>query len=279
MKQTIELDAATEFGRRQAPLAARVSWWLATHRLFSSKTRHGLRRRIRGRHQGPYDVTVGGLNFRTYPAENYCDRVLFGAGRLPEMAERRLLQPVIRPGMNFVDVGANVGTYSLWVARLAGPSARILALEPHPRTFAKLRFNIEANLARNIVALDLGAGEESAVMQLYFDGGGNVGQSSMLAAGAGSAAKPQSARVEPLPDILAAEGFTGIDLLKIDVEGYEDRALLPLFTKGPAALWPAALLIETVQRNLWETDCIAFLAERGYREVGATGQNLLLLRN
>lgn len=277
--KTTELDAATDFGQRRASPGARLSWWLATHRLFSSATRHRLRRRIRRRHQGPYDVTVEGLNFRTYPAENYCDRVLFGAGRLPETAERRLLEPFIRPGMSFIDIGANVGTYALWVAKLAGPSARALALEPHPRTFAKLRFNINANGARNVVALNLGAGQESAVMQLFFDGGGNVGQSSLLAAGAGGDAKSQDARIEPLPDVLAAEGFTTIDLLKIDVEGYEDRALLPLFIKGPAALWPAALLIETVQRDLWGTDCIAFLAARGYRQAGATGQNLLLVRS
>lgn len=277
--KTTELDAETHFGRRRASLGARLSWWLATHPLFSSATRHRLRKSIRRKHRGPYDIRVDGLNFRTYPAENYCDRVLFGAGRLPEPAERRLLEPYIRPGMNFVDVGANIGTYALWVAGLAGPSARALALEPHPRTFAKLSFNIAANSARNVVALDLGAGEESALVQLYFDGGGNVGQSSMLAAGAGGAARPRDVRIEPLPDLLAAEGFTTIDLLKIDVEGYEDRALLPLFTKGPAMLWPAALLIETVQRDLWETDCIAFLTERGYRQAGATAQNLLLVRS
>ncbi|HWK63867.1 MAG TPA: FkbM family methyltransferase [Rhizobiaceae bacterium] len=222
---------------------------------------------------------MDGLNFRTYPAENYCDRVLFGAGLLPEAAERRLLAPFIRPGMNFVDIGANVGTYALWAAKLAGPSARVLALEPHPRTFAKLKFNIEANAARNVVALNLGAGEQSAVARLYFDGGGNVGQSSMLAAGAGGDARPTDVRIEPLPDLLGAEDFTTIDLLKIDVEGYEDRALLPLFAKGPATLWPAALLIETVQRDLWETDCVACLAERGYRQAGATGENLLLIRS
>lgn len=279
MKTAVELDSTMEFGSRQAGFAARLGWWLATHRLFSSQTRHGLRRRIRRRHQGPYDVTVDGLRFRTYPAENYCDRVLFGAGALPETAERRLLEPHVRTGMNFVDVGANIGTYSLWAARLAGPTARILALEPHPRTFAKLRFNIEANRAENIVALNLGAGEESSVLPLYFDGGGNVGQSSMLAAGAGNAARPQDARVEPLAEILPAEGFTKVDLLKIDIEGYEDRALLPLFTKGPETLWPAALLIETVQRDLWQTDCLAFLDARGYRQGGATGQNVLLLRD
>lgn len=276
--KTTDLDAETHFGRRRAPLGARFSWWLATYRLFSSPTRHRLRKGARRRHRGPYDVTVDGLNFRTYPAENYCDRVLFGAGRLPEAAERRLVEPFIRPGMTFIDIGANVGTYALWVARLAGPSARVLALEPHPRTFAKLKFNIEVNDARNVVALNLGAGEESAVARLYFDGGGNVGQSSMLAAGAGGGAEPQDVRVEPLPDVLVAERFTTIDLLKIDVEGYEDRALLPLFAKGPATLWPTAVLIETVQRNLWETDCITFLTERGYRQAGATGQNLLLVR-
>jgi FkbM family methyltransferase len=281
MKTVAELDTTMPFGTRRAPFGARLLWWLATHRLIARETRGRLRRRIRGRHRGPYDVSVDGLNFRTYPTENYCDRMLFGAGALPEPAERVLLRPFIRPGMFFVDVGANIGTYALWVAALAGPSSRILALEPHPRTFAKLRFNIEANGAANVTALDFGADEQRGVMQLFFDGGGNVGQSSMLAEGAGAASNPETVpetvKVAPLAEILEAERFPVIDLLKIDVEGYEDRALLPLFSEEYRSLWPAALLIETVQSNLWRTDCLAFLAARGYRKAGATAQNSLLV--
>lgn len=271
------LDATQAFGSRKASLTARLSWWLATHRLLSRETRHRLRKRIRRKHRGPYDITVEGLNFRAYPAENYCDRVLFGARSLPEADERRLLMPLIRPDIRFVDVGANVGTYSLWVAGLAGPSAQILALEPDPRTYAKLRFNIEANRSTAVIALNLGAGDHRGVIPLYFDGGGNAGQSSMLAAGAGGAATSQDVAVETLPAILAAAGFTGVDLLKIDIEGFEDRALLPLFSIAPRPLWPAAILIETVQRPLWQTDCVAFLTTRGYRQAGATAQNILLV--
>lgn len=278
MKTVAELDTTVPFGGRRAPAGARLFWWLATHRMFSRETRNRLRRRIRGKHRGPYDVTVERLNFRTYPSENYCDRVLFGSRALPEAAERRLLRPFIRPGMHFVDVGANIGTYSLWVAALAGPSARVLALEPHPRTFAKLRFNLEANQAENVVALNFGVSDRSGLKELFFDGGGNVGQSSMLAAGAGGTSSPETVRVAPLTDFLDAEHFEKVDLLKIDVEGYEDRALLPLFEDGPASVWPAAILIETAQRQLWETDCIAFLAARGYRQAAATPQNVVLVR-
>ncbi|BCH29253.1 methyltransferase [Mesorhizobium sp. L-8-10] len=287
MKAAAELDTTMPFGGRRASLGARLLWWLATHRLLARETRGRLRRIIRGRHRGPYDVIVDGVNFRTYPTENYCDRMLFGAGALPEPAERVLLRPFVRPGMHFVDVGANVGTYALWIAVLAGPSARILALEPHPRTFAKLRFNIEANGATNVTAVNLGAGPNSGVMQLFFDGGGNVGQSSMLVEGAGAASNretvrrtvPETVKVAPLAEILEAERFPAIDLLKIDVEGYEDRALLPLFSEESRSLWPAALLIETVQSELWQTDCLAFLAARGYRKADATAQNTLLVRD
>jgi FkbM family methyltransferase len=277
MKAAAELDITMPFGGRRASYSARFLWWLATNRLLARQTRSRLRRRIRGRHRGPYDVSIEGLNFRTYPTENYCDRVLFGSGALPEPAERGLLQPFIQPAMRFVDVGANIGTYSLWVAASAGPSARILALEPHPRTFSKLRFNIEANDAANVVAVNLGASDRSGALPLFFDGGGNVGQSSMLPEGAGGISSPETVRVAPLGEILDAEQFDEVDLLKIDVEGYEDRALLPLFAGSSRSLWPTALLIETVQSRLWETDCLSFLAARGYREAGRTAQNVLLV--
>jgi hypothetical protein len=53
--------------------------------------------------------------------------------------------------------------------------------------------------------------------------------------------------------------------LKIDVEGYEDRVLLPFVAAAPRSMWPRRILMETHWRSRWEQDCLEGLREAGYR--------------
>jgi len=68
------------------------------------------------------------------------------------------------------------------------------------------------------------------------------------------------------------------DALKIDVEGFEDVVLTGFFAQAPQALWPRAVVIEHLARNEWQTDSIADMIARGYRQTGRTRSNTLLLR-
>ncbi len=215
---------------------------------------------------------------RAWPSENRCDRIATGQGHLPEAPERALIEPLLSSGMAFVDVGANVGVYSLFVSARTNGSARVLALEPHPRTYAKLTCNCRLNGWKNILAVNLAAGAQQGEALLYSDSGGNIGGSSLVAAAAGTEVS-QTIATKPLPDILHDAGFDGIDLLKADVEGFEDRALIPLFTdKALQPLWPAAILIETVHQALWQHDLLAILQQHGYSVAARTEENLLLTR-
>ncbi|WP_187968076.1 FkbM family methyltransferase [Aquibium microcysteis] len=272
------IDSASAFGTRAPGRFACLVWALTVSAGIPQARRKAIRKHFAARLAGPFDVTAGGIAFRAYPAENRDDRMLVGRGELPEAEEHALVAPLLKPDMVFVDIGANVGTYALFVATRAGPGARVLAFEPHPRTFAKLAFNLCANGARNVVARNLAIAAAAGTMELYSDGGGNVGHASLLKEGAGTVRSTQSVQVAPLAAILAEEGIEAIDLLKIDVEGFEDRALLPLFDQAPERLWPAAILIETVLSTLWQHDCLAVLAEKGYRRAGETAENVLLVR-
>ncbi|RST87117.1 FkbM family methyltransferase [Aquibium carbonis] len=272
------LDTTTAFGKRPPSRFARLIWALTVSGDIPHPRRKAIRKHFGSRLAGPFDVTAGGIAFRAYPAENRDDRMLVGHGVLPEAEEHALIEPLLKPGMVFVDIGANVGTYSLHVATKAGPGARIIAFEPHPRTFAKLAYNLDANGAGNVAAQNLAIAGETGTMELYSDGGGNIGHASLLREGAGAVRSTQAVPVAPLASVLARQGVPNVDLLKIDVEGFEDRALLPLFEQAPERLWPKAILIETVLSTLWLRDCIGFLADRGYRRGGETAENVLLLR-
>ncbi|MEP0276218.1 MAG: FkbM family methyltransferase, partial [Nitratireductor sp.] len=114
------LDTTTPFGQRRPGFAATAAWRLATAGLLSPAARRLVRKRLAGRFDGPFDVEVAGLKLRAYPTENRDDRILLGRGTMPEPAELALIAPRLAPGMVFVDIGANVGTYALFVARTAG---------------------------------------------------------------------------------------------------------------------------------------------------------------
>ncbi len=272
----IELDNESPFGSRKPGFGARVSWKLAAASWLPKNLRQYVRKTYGYRAPGPFDIQVDGLNFRAYPAENYCDRIMLGRSALPEPAERVLVRNLVTSGMVFVDVGANVGTYSLDVARLAGPDATILAFEPHPRTFAKLSFNCAANNAARIRLFNKGIGPQESTMELWSDGGGNIGHASLLPEGAGKAVAHETVDIVVLSTVLATERVDQIDLLKIDIEGFEDQALLPVFDRAPKRLWPRAILLETVHRHLWQTDCLERLVELGYDVAEETAENVLL---
>ena len=80
-----------------------------------------------------------------------------------------------------------------------------------------------------------------------------------------------------LQRILEEAGVAKVDALKIDIEGFEDRALVPFFKEAPQALWPRAVVIEHLSRDEWQLDCIADMLARGYAEAGRTRSNTLLL--
>ena len=230
-----DLDVETRFSERLPGMVDRIVWSSATTGFLSSRLRKAIRKKLGGSRAGPFDMLAEGIRFRAYPTENRCDRVITGRRHLPERSERALLAPFVRKGGTFVDIGANIGTYTLWASRLVGPTGRVVALEPHPRTFAKLRFNILANEAGNVVLLNVAAGDEEGTALLRFDGGGNIGGASLLQVRQGAPEITVPIPVRPLKSLLEKAGVTRPDVIKIDVEGFEDRGLLPYYQKTEPA--------------------------------------------
>jgi FkbM family methyltransferase len=273
------LDVETRFSERRPGTLDRIVWSSATTGFFSSRLRKAIRKKLGASRAGPFDIMAEGIRFRAYPTENRCDRVITGQRQLPERSERALLAPFVRKGSVFVDIGANVGTYTLWASRLVGPAGRVVALEPHPRTYAKLRYNILANEAVNVVVLNVAAGDEEGAAVLRFDGGGNIGGASLLASEKGTPEVAVPIAMRPLKTLIENAGLVKPDVIKVDIEGFEDRALLPYYEMAPQpALWPVTVMIETALKERWKTDCVSFLKDRGYKEKAATKENIILQR-
>jgi FkbM family methyltransferase len=85
-------------------------------------------------------------------------------------------------------------------------------------------------------------------------------------------------RVFRLETLLAEHGIDRIDLMKIDIEGHEDRVLPGFLLASPLPLWPRSIIIEHLSRKQWAIDCIEACVARGYRIEIHTRQNSILSR-
>ena len=223
---------------------------------------------------GPVDVPYQGASFRFYHQASATER---GALFNPDynLDELDFLRAQTPEGGVFVDVGANVGTYAMVLARHVGASGKVIAIEPHPVTHARLAFNRAASGFAQVRLVAAAAGPSDGELMIETDGD-NLGASHIVTGKAASnAIRVTSLRLQR---ILGDAGVDHVDALKIDVEGYEDRVLTGFFKHAPPSLWPRAVVIEHLSQNEWLDDCIADMRARGYVEVGKTRSNTLLVR-
>jgi FkbM family methyltransferase len=260
-----------------APNAAQAAIIRLAHgsRLKRGAFRPMLSRLVNLLRAGPLDVPYQGASFRFYHQFSATER---GALFNPDynLEELDFLRGHTPGGGVFVDVGANVGTYAMVLARHVGPTGKVIAIEPHPVTHARLAFNRTASGFPHAVLVAAAAGDADGELMIETDGD-NLGASHVVTGEpSANAVKVPSLRLQR---ILAEAGVAKVDALKIDVEGFEDRVLMPFFKDAPQALWPRAVVIEHLSRNEWLADCIADMLARGYREAGKTRSNTLLRRD
>ncbi len=144
---------------------------------------------------------------------------LHRAGRIGT-PEKDALQQIVRPGMTAVDVGANLGLYTVLLSFLVGPAGRVVAFEPDPHHFALLLKNCALNACANVEAHNLALGRGSGRFFLHkeiLNSGNNF-------LGAGG----MHSRNEMEVDVLSIDEFLPTlrpDLVKIDVQGWEVEVL------------------------------------------------------
>lgn len=135
-------------------------------------------------------------------------------------AEARLLQQLIRPGMTVVEIGANMGSHSVDMARACAPGP-FYAFEPQPRLFQILCANLALNDVDNALAYPEACGAEEGeamIPRIDYAQRGNFGGVSLGdATDAGIVV-----RVRPID----ALDLPACGLLKIDVEGFEAQVVL-----------------------------------------------------
>lgn len=227
----------------------------------------------------PFDMEVDGIKFRLYPKDNLHDRIAMLSGRLPELDWYDAIFTPLEGGGTFVDIGANVGFFTV-VAHARGiPNLKILPIEPHPVMRERLAANLALNAADEVRIEASAVGAEVATMTLHQPSKHNFGVTTLHAEGAQKSRADYEVQVKPLTMILAEHGVQAIDLLKIDIEGYEDRALVPFFEAADRSLWPRAVFIEHDSSERWDVDVLETMTQKGYEIVQRDEQNTLLKLN
>jgi FkbM family methyltransferase len=128
------------------------------------------------------------------------------------VSEANLVKSLLAPGMNVVDVGANIGYYTLMFAQVLGPAGRIIAIEPSPENLTELKLNIERNKLRSVEIVPKAVG--------------NVRKRVGLRSGINSGVVRDDTPVYSVEQDLIDNIITDpIDFMKLDIEGYEGFAL------------------------------------------------------
>ncbi len=171
-----------------------------------------------------------------------------------------------RPGSHVIDVGTNIGWTLLNFAKIS-QTGKVLGFEPDPDNFAACHGNIELNKLDNVTILQkaLGTQKSTAMMEVRTPSnrGGN-----RIAPGTGKGSV--KVIIERLDDVTDIKAWHGLDLIKIDVEGYELHVL-----EGATSLlsrYKPTLFIEVDDDNLNDQGnsakaLIAFLELKGYHRI------------
>lgn len=166
--------------------------------------------------------------------------------RAHEQYETKLFRQFITKGMTIVDIGANIGYYTLLAARLVGKEGKVFAFEPEPQNYALLLRNIELNGYDNVVAVRKAVSRKTGKAELFINK--QSGAHGFLPEREGVIG------VTKVETVGLDEYFEGreypIDIIKIDVEGAELAVLqgMPIIVRKNENLiiftelfWPEGL--------------------------------------
>ena len=174
-----------------------------------------------------------------------------------EPEEGALLAEFFRPGLRFLDVGANVGYFSLLVGKSC-PDATIHAFEPHPLTSRVLELNAwESGADITVHAMALSDGDRLLTLSTAES---NLGDTRTRAEGRGTMLAPAALLDDVLPDAV-------FDLVKIDVQGFEPEALsgvAGMLKRSPGVVVVAEFMpVALRERGLDPVEVL-----KNYRELG-----------
>jgi len=173
--------------------------------------------------------------------------------------EIRFVRRWLQPGMQAVDIGANVGVYTVAMAKAVGKRGRVWAFEPTPETADILRLNVQLNDAAHVDLRRAAVSEREGT--IAFSVGADPVANAVPAGGVAGAGDIECAAVT-LDRTAAEQDWRAVDFIKMDVEGHEREAL----SGGARFLATASplLMVEVRKADTVDLDLVDRIVKMGY---------------
>jgi FkbM family methyltransferase len=216
----------------------------------------------------PHRFTVGTECGRfTGDSSDLLSRYVYYFGQWePEVT--RLIKQRLGPGHTFVDVGANLGWFTLLAANAVGPTGRVVAIEASPANFLCLQENVNNNQLENVRLVNQAVWSSESLLPLFQGPPQHSGISTVVPSFAErhqGYEKAGQIRARPLPELLNPDEIATLRVLKIDVEGAEGEVLLglePMLDSVPRDL---EIFLELNPKE-YDVDRLLFpIRKRGFR--------------
>jgi len=226
---------------------------------------------------GAVDVRVDNVSYRLWPSVNLSDKRLLTTPYLLDGEERNYFVMHLPLGALLVDVGANIGGYSLQLAG-ARQDMNFICLEPDPRVAERLLRNISFNKWQDrVLVKPIGAGREKAEMQLNLNPD-NQGQNSLIENN-NTGHQKITVQIDTLKSILSEVELEMPWALKLDIEGAEYLALEGFFENCTyREHWPTWVQVEQY-KNAKLNKAIDYLFKLGYKKVFEGRMNWILIKD
>lgn len=214
--------------------------------------------------KGPLDIYFRECAFRVYGENNLIEYGMLLDPKYNSDDIEFLLEGSSE-NSNFIDLGSNIGLYSQPFAK-ASPSGTVISIDANPLMKSRLSFNIISSGIENIdvtscaVSDKIGRGSlfirknDTAIVSIAEDTNGSI-------------------KIDTLENIIKNKKITSIHGLKIDIEGHEDKALVPFLNNIEKNLLPERIVIERQSRNSDYPGCTLAFKKLNYTLVARSRNN------
>ncbi|HID07533.1 MAG TPA: FkbM family methyltransferase [Armatimonadetes bacterium] len=217
------------------------------------------------------EISALGHRFQVNPRDNHCEYTMWKYKRITEPKSVSVLQNAVRGKRALMyDLGANCDLFSVVIGKEIGDGSQVVCFEPNPEMATRLAKNISLN----------GMKDMATIQQVALGSDDGEGTLSLANKNLGHSASNNQVQVpiRPLSQFTDTSGSFQIVVLKIDIEGFEDRALIPFFANVDEQYWPQVVLIEVTSAFMWETNVVKTMQSLGY-ELTDTFEGNAILQN
>jgi len=254
-----------KFGNFTPNLCQRILIFIANKTFFKrGYFRRKFTRLIMSLQKGPLDIYFRNCAFRIYGENNLIEYGILLNTKYNQTDIDFLLEGS-KSNSNFVDLGCNIGLYSLPLASSA-PNGTIIAIDANPLMQSRLSFNANSSEIKNIqiicsaVSDKTGEGSllirknDTAIVSLNEDIKGSI-------------------KIDTLENIIRDQKLKSIYGLKIDIEGHEDKALVPFLLNVGENLLPKRIVIEKKTKDTDYSGCVKAFKKLNYTLVSRSRNN------